>query len=201
MEADVKMPRSEQKNKEIRDNTRSRIIKEASLYFARNGFGDTKISDLAKYIGIAQGSIYVYFKSKEELYDEIRREAGTGEDIKKLKLLVSLPLPYKKKAEMLADSVIKALKEDPDFPVRITLSTQLILENGSSVYDTELYKNTIKLINQGRKEGTAPAVDPKSVTDMFWGMVYVYSLRSLFTEELRLPSKKDLLRLLIKDEG
>ena len=195
------MPRSEQKNKEIRDNTRNRIIKEASLYFARNGFGDTKISDLAKYIGIAQGSIYVYFKSKEELYDEIRREAGTDEDIRKLKILVSLPLPYKKKAEMLTDSVITALKEDPDFPVRITLSTQLILENGTSVYDTELYKNTIKLINQGRKEGAAPAVDPKAVTDMFWGMVYVYSLRSLFTEELRLPSGKDMLRLLIKDEG
>jgi ribonuclease HII len=69
------MPRSQKKNQEIRDNTRNRIIKESSLYFARNGFGDTKISDLAKFIGIAQGSIYVYFKSKEELYDEIMDKA------------------------------------------------------------------------------------------------------------------------------
>ena len=84
------MPRSQKKNQEIRDNTRNRIIKEASLYFARNGFGDTKISDLAKFIGIAQGSIYVYFKSKEELYDEIRREANTDEDIKKIKTLAAL---------------------------------------------------------------------------------------------------------------
>ncbi len=193
------MPRSQKKNQEIRDNTRNRIIKESSLYFARNGFGDTKISDLAKFIGIAQGSIYVYFKSKEELYDEIRREANTDEDIKKIKALAALPLPYRKKASMLAGSILDALKNDEGFPVRITLSTQLILENGTSVYDTELYKQTTKIIKQGIKEGTAPDIDPNSAADMFWGMIYVYSLRSLFTDNYPLPDLRELMRLLIKD--
>lgn len=193
------MPRSEQKNKEIRDNTRKKIIKEASLYFARNGFGDTKISDLAKYIGIAQGSIYVYFKSKEGLYDEIRREANTDGDIKGLKSLAALPLPYKKKVEMLADTVLNAFREDEGFPVRITLSTQLILENGTSVYETELYKQTAKIIKQGSKGGFVPDIDPMTLADMFWGIVYVYSLRSLFTDNYPLPSKNELMRLLIKD--
>ncbi|MCR5796386.1 MAG: TetR/AcrR family transcriptional regulator [Eubacterium sp.] len=193
------MPRSQKKNQEIRDNTRNRIIKEASLYFARNGFGDTKISDLAKFIGIAQGSIYVYFKSKEELYDEIRREANTEEDIKKLKTLASLPLPYKKKASMLIDSILDALKDDDGFPVRITLSTQLVLENGTSVYDTELYKQTTKIIKQGIKESTAPDIDPNAAADMFWGMIYVYSLRSLFTDDYPLPERRELMRLLIRD--
>lgn len=44
------------------------------LYFARNGFGDTKISDLAKHIGIGQGTIYLYFKSEEELFEEMLME-------------------------------------------------------------------------------------------------------------------------------
>lgn len=193
------MPRSQKKNQEIRENTRNRIIKESSLYFARNGFGDTKISDLAKFIGIAQGSIYVYFKSKEELYDEIRREANTDEDIKKIKALAALPLPYRKKVSMLAGSVLDALKNDDGFPVRITLSTQLILENGTSVYDTELYKQTTKIIKQGIKEGTAPDIDPNAAADMFWGMIYVYSLRNLFTDNYPLPDLRELLRLLIKD--
>lgn len=193
------MPRSEQKNKEIRDNTRNRIIKEASLYFARNGFGDTKISDLAKYIGIAQGSIYVYFKSKEELYEQIRREANTDEDIKGLKTLASLPLPYNKKAQILADNVLKSLREDEGFPVRITLSTQLILENGTSVYETELYKQTAKIIKQGIKGGFTPDIDPMTLADMFWGIIYVYSLRSLFTDNYPLPQRNELMRLLIKD--
>ena len=193
------MPRSEQKNKEIRDNTRSRIIKEASLYFARNGFGDTKISDLAKYIGIAQGSIYVYFKSKDELYEEIRKEANTDDDIRKLKALAALPLPYAKKAEILSEQILNSLKDDELFPVRITLSTQLILENGTSVFDTELYKHTVRMINQGKKEASAPDMDSKAVADMFWGMVYVFSLRCLFSEGYKLPHKKELMRLLVKD--
>ena len=42
---------------------------------AKNAFGDTKMSDLAKHIGIGQGTIYLYFKSKEELFEEIRKAA------------------------------------------------------------------------------------------------------------------------------
>ncbi len=41
------MPKTEEQCQQIREDTRNRIIKESSLYFARNGFGDTKIGDLA----------------------------------------------------------------------------------------------------------------------------------------------------------
>ena len=59
------MPRSRERCQEIREATRSKIIHDALLYFARNGFAGTRISDLAKHIGIGQGTLYVYFKSKE----------------------------------------------------------------------------------------------------------------------------------------
>ena len=65
------MPKSQERCQEIREETRNLIIRKSILYFARNGFAGTKISDLSKHIGIAQGTIYIYFKSKEELYDEI----------------------------------------------------------------------------------------------------------------------------------
>ena len=65
------MPKTEEQCKQMRSDMRNKILKMSSLYFARNGFGDTKISDLAKHIGIGQGTIYLYFKSKEELFEEI----------------------------------------------------------------------------------------------------------------------------------
>ena len=68
------MPKTEEQCKQLREDMRSRILKNASLYFARNGFGDTKIGDLAKHIGIGQGTIYLYFKSKEELFEDYYRD-------------------------------------------------------------------------------------------------------------------------------
>ena len=60
------MPKSPEKCQEIREETRSKIFHDSMLYFAKNGFAGTKISDLAKHIGIGQGTIYIYFKSKEK---------------------------------------------------------------------------------------------------------------------------------------
>ena len=65
------MPKSPERCQEIRQEMRSKILHESMLYFAKNGFSGTKISDLSQYIGIAQGTIYVYFQSKEDLFQEI----------------------------------------------------------------------------------------------------------------------------------
>ena len=49
------MPKTLEQCKKIREEMRAKILKESALYFARYGFADTKISDLAKHIGIGQG--------------------------------------------------------------------------------------------------------------------------------------------------
>ena len=56
------MPKSKERCQEIREEMRTTILQKSLLYFARNGFAGTKISDLSKNIGIGQGTIYVYFE-------------------------------------------------------------------------------------------------------------------------------------------
>ncbi len=46
---------------------RERILAAAVRVFATNGFYDTRVSDVAKAAGVADGTIYLYFKSKDEL--------------------------------------------------------------------------------------------------------------------------------------
>ena len=46
---------------------RDRILKAAVKVFARTGFHATRVSEVAKAAGVADGTIYLYFKSKEEL--------------------------------------------------------------------------------------------------------------------------------------
>ena len=46
---------------------RPRILEAAVKVFAKNGFYATRVSDVAKAAGVADGTIYLYFKSKDEL--------------------------------------------------------------------------------------------------------------------------------------
>jgi TetR/AcrR family fatty acid metabolism transcriptional regulator len=53
------------------DQKRKKILDSATKVFARNGFANTKIQDVANECGIAHGTIYLYFKSKDELFMSI----------------------------------------------------------------------------------------------------------------------------------
>jgi TetR/AcrR family fatty acid metabolism transcriptional regulator len=46
---------------------RERILRAAVKVFAKNGFYATRVSEVAKAAGVADGTIYLYFKSKDEL--------------------------------------------------------------------------------------------------------------------------------------
>lgn len=46
---------------------RERILDAAEEVFAKDGFFAAKVSDVAKHAGIADGTIYLYFKGKDEL--------------------------------------------------------------------------------------------------------------------------------------
>ncbi len=51
-----------------------RAIRAAALdLFAANGFAATRLDDVARGGGVAKGTIYLYFKSKEDLLEAIVR--------------------------------------------------------------------------------------------------------------------------------
>lgn len=199
------MPKSTKRCQEIRLETRSKILHDSMLFFAKNGFDGTKISDLAKHIGIGQGTLYVYFKSKEDLFNEIFALTNNNEDIKDLKKLVRLPISAKKKIQKLSKNIMTSLIQDDVYAAKIALNTQIMLEkkNFASVettYQSELYQITEKIIKQGQKDGSVVSGSAIKLADYYWGVVYLYALKKLFTAKYELISDEDLSRILLKDE-
>lgn len=198
------MPKSKERCQEIREEMRNTILQKSLLYFARNGFSGTKISDLSKNIGIGQGTIYVYFESKEELFQEILKIADSNELIKKMKLLVAMPISAKKKLRMLSETVLNLLEDDETFAAMIALNTQMLLErnevysSGKTTYQTELYNYTAKIIEQGQEEKSMIDDSSMKLADYYWGVVYLYSLKRLFTSEYEMISVIDLERTVLK---
>lgn len=196
------MPKTKKQCEEIKKATKQNIIEKSILYFSRNGFAGTKISDLSNYIGIAQGTIYNYFESKEALYNEIY-QITSMQDLKQMKVLVKLPISADKKIHLLSKYIIKQLKENQHFAAVLTLNTQRMLESednssSESTYQSEAYKLLGEIVTQGQKEGNLVDGDIMKLVDYYWGVAYLYSLKVLFTKGFELINEDDLSRVLIK---
>lgn len=50
------------------EQRRSAILRAARAVFARQGFANTVVDDIAAQAGIAKGTLYLYFPSKEQIY-------------------------------------------------------------------------------------------------------------------------------------
>lgn len=197
------MPKSKERCMKIREEMKEKILYESMLFFAKNGFSGTKIGDLSKYIGIGQGTIYMYFQSKEELFHEITKRINYEEDVKELKLLSLLPVSAKHKIHKLTESVMDKLEKDKSYAAKVTLNTQMLFEEKvyasvDTTYRSDLYKYTAKIIKQGQKEGSIVLGNELKLTDYYWSIVYLYALKKLFTVQYECISIQDLERILLK---
>lgn len=191
------MPKSQERCQEIREETKNLIVKKSVLYFAKNGFAGTKISELSKHIGIAQGTIYIYFKSKEDLYAEIFSISDKIAGNDKLNMLAGLPVPAAQKVKKMSDYLIKCLYDDEMFSAGIALYTQRLLEGEG---DPSFYRTTEKIIRQGQKEGSIISGNARKLSEFYWGVVYLYAVKRLYTSDSVMISSKDLSRILLEDK-
>ena len=64
-------PRTTEQTDKIREERRSQILDAALVVFAQKGLHDTRVSEIAAQAGVSQGTVYWYFKSKEDLFKAV----------------------------------------------------------------------------------------------------------------------------------
>jgi TetR/AcrR family fatty acid metabolism transcriptional regulator len=104
------------------------IIEAAIRVFARNGYYNSRVSDIAREAGIASGTIYLYFRTKEEILvtlfrdtmaafvAHLRREiAGETDPVAKIRRLVTLHFTVLERNPALAEVVQVELRQGQKF--------------------------------------------------------------------------------------
>ncbi len=61
-------PRTKAQYEKIRQARKEQILEAARRLFAAQGFHTTRMSDIARAVGVSQGTLYHYFRSKDELF-------------------------------------------------------------------------------------------------------------------------------------
>jgi AcrR family transcriptional regulator len=99
----------------MKDETKRQSILESSkMLFSHRGFFNTSISDIVRETGFSVGSIYTYFKSKDEIIKSIVEERWQ-QWYQQLEKTLAAEMGPERKIQILIDRFLPDLFEDLDF--------------------------------------------------------------------------------------
>src|SRR5919199_1812711 len=151
---------------------REAILRAATKVFARNGYFNSKVADIARAAGVADGTVYLYFKSKEEILRSIF-DRSVGEAIAEgRKQLASVADP-REKLRRIAHLHLERLGADRDlavvFQVELRGSTKFMEEFSAGGFAE--YLGMIRAsIEEGQRAGLfRPEINAKVAAKIFFG--------------------------------
>ena len=109
--------------------------------FAEKGFENTTIQEIADSAGIGKGTVYEYFKTKEDILKEVSREFFTGFDISMINSLSGTD-PVEKLTGMVNEFISMAESNEDLFIVYLELWLFNIRDSGFADI-MEFFKETI----------------------------------------------------------
>src|SRR2546425_10092849 len=129
------------------------IIDAAVRVFARNGFYNSRVSDIAREAGIASGTIYPYFKTKDEILVTLfgERVAGWVASVRREVAAERDPLAKVRKIVALH---FRVLEENPELAevLQVELRQGQKFFRGASAHEVSAY---FTVINDVLEEGAA----------------------------------------------
>jgi TetR/AcrR family transcriptional regulator, fatty acid metabolism regulator protein len=101
------------RNAQAAADKRRLILDAAVRVFARRGFNQCRVSDIADEAGVAYGLVYHYFRSKDEVLDTLFLERwNVLLDV--IRELDSRELPAREKLHAIASFIVDSYRHDPD---------------------------------------------------------------------------------------
>jgi len=140
--------------------------------FARQGFRETNLSDVAAQLGFRRQAVYHYFPSKEEiLYELIGRAGAAVEASAQPTLDADLP-PAEKLAEVVRNHVRQLLTNIDIFRIQFSELSKLTGDRADTLRRAMLGYVTrmANVIEAGQKDGTFVDVPPMTQTLLILSM-------------------------------
>jgi len=153
---------------------RRRILDAAVSVFAQNGFYNAKVSQIAKEAGVADGTIYLYFKNKEDILiqvfidamDEILRRqeealAAITDPVLKLRTFIRVHFASVAESRAMAEVITVELRQSSKF-----------MRNTDMKPFGRYLAMIARIVDDGvRAEAFSPGSDPRLIARAIFGAV------------------------------
>ncbi len=148
------------------------IVDAAVIVIAENGYHQAQVSKIAKEAGVADGTIYLYFKNKEDILISVFREKMEI-FVENIKEILKKDLPIAEKLQLVVENHFTVLQEDP----HLAIVTQLELRQSNKDLRFQI-NNVLKeymvlldtLLEEGVEKGElSPNLDLRLARQMLFG--------------------------------
>ena len=184
--------------------TRARILAAAANRFAAFGYRRTGMAEIARQAGVAAGTLYRYFDSKEEVFRAVIRDLHDawlarahaaarppGTAVERLARLGEASVEFYRENSLI-NSVFRRDDEIIFAPLIEELHEQLLRDNVALIAD---------VIRDGIREGTFRAVDPERTAFILFMTGDVLSNQSRYPYAEVLPLHGDIVMRGLLSEG
>jgi TetR/AcrR family fatty acid metabolism transcriptional regulator len=151
---------------------REAILRAATKVFAESGYFNSKVADVARVAGVADGTVYLYFKSKEEILRSIF-DRGVTEVLSEARAIIAEVADARERLRRIARLHLERLGADRDlaivFQVELRGSTKFMEE-----FSAAGFAEYLRLIRDTFEEGQRAGVfrrelNAKIVAKVFFG--------------------------------
>jgi len=159
-----------------KDERKTMILQAAGKIFIAKGFEGTKIEDIAKEAGIGKGTVYEYFESKQQLFDEMVTYYGNHYR-NSIEDALTTGTTFRDKYLALAKYHAKIVKEHAHIIMSMSCSKIMAREMGAFILEQNtrvlvLLKNVV-MAAIARKE-LRPDLDPELAAAVMLGTLNQY---------------------------
>jgi len=170
-----------------KNQKRQDILNSARALFKAKGFHNTKMEDIAIAAGVGKGTLYEYFKSKQDIFDEACIEF-VDLIIDNIQYICNKNNTFKEKLLILFNEKLKMETEFADMTIDNILSSKNIISEKTvkSIIGkiSEMYRLINSIVDQGKKEG----VIKKSIQSEIVSCMIVGAMNECF--RLKLHNKE-----------
>ncbi|HSB60979.1 MAG TPA: TetR/AcrR family transcriptional regulator [Vicinamibacteria bacterium] len=154
------------------EDKRKRILEAAVKVFARKGYFAARVSEIARRAGVADGTIYLYFRNKEDilvkLFDEVM-----AEHVLQARQAVEGLATTPQRLRAIAERHLRVLGENRDlavvFQVELRQSTRF-MERFTASWLRDYFALLSEVVEQGQRDGSLRAdLNRKVATKAFFG--------------------------------
>ena len=167
------------RNPQAAADKRRLILDAAVRVFARRGFNQCRVSDIADEAGVAYGLVYHYFRSKDEVLDTLFLERwNVLLDV--IRELDGRELPAREKLYAIASFIVDSYRHDPDLMKVIIVE---VTRAANSFGQTHLAKirEAYELIDAIVAKAQAQGEFKDTVTPRFAAMAFYGAIEQVLT--------------------
>lgn len=186
--------------KERKEEIRKKILAVSKELFLLKGYEHTSTSEIAKSVGIAEGTIFNYFKTKADIFLGVMTVdyiSVTAEELQNIDLSEGV-------VEVLMEFIEKSLKNILILPKRILVELCMALVNTAkskpgllkkmAAIDFRFMDQTVDLIKKLQQKGFIKPCDTKVFSETIYSAVMFEVMLYVYEKEITLESAKENLR-------